>query len=99
MKATTDTEVLVEQSVDQAVDNLLDSVNMKNIVLYNDEVNTFEWVINCLIKYCEHQAAQAEQCALIVHTKGKCAVKNGTREKLKPILDALIENGLMAKIE
>lgn len=99
MRATTDTEVLIGEDVDQKVDELLDSVNMKNIVLYNDDVNTFEWVIECLIKYCKHAPAQAEQCALIVHTKGKCAVKNGTRETLKPILDALIENGLMAKIE
>ena len=66
----------------------------KSIVLYNDDHNTFDHVISCLVQYCGHTDSQAEQCALIVHTKGKCSVKNGGLEELKPIHEALLENGL-----
>ncbi|MDI1235388.1 MAG: ATP-dependent Clp protease adaptor ClpS [bacterium] len=69
------------------------------IVLYNDDVNTFDHVIDCLMKYCKHDAQQAEQCALLVHTKGKCAVKSGDYSFLQPLCDALCENGLSAQIE
>jgi ATP-dependent Clp protease adaptor protein ClpS len=69
------------------------------VILYNDDVNTFEWVIDCLIKYCKHEALQAEQCAWIVHTKGKCLVKSGDFETLEPICTALCDNGLSATIE
>ena len=56
-----------------------------NIILFNDDVNTFEWVIECLTKYCGHDYIQAEQCATLVHYTGKCAVKQGPINKLKPI--------------
>jgi len=69
------------------------------IVLYNDDVNTFEHVIEMLIVYCDHQPEQAEQCAYIVHHNGKCSVKNGEYEKLVPICSALLEQGLSAQIE
>ena len=69
------------------------------IVLYNDDVNTFDHVINCLVKYCKHTSEQAEQCSLIVHYKGKCVVKHGSEIKLKPICDALCRKGLSAIIE
>jgi ATP-dependent Clp protease adaptor protein ClpS len=69
------------------------------IVLYNDDVNTFDHVIDCLMKYCKHDAQQAEQCALLVHTKGKCAVKSGDYSTLQPLCEALCENGLSAQIE
>ena len=71
----------------------------KSIVVYNDDVNTFDHVILCFIKYCEHDIVQAEQCTHIIHNNGKCAVKNGTYNKLKPICEALLENGLTAKIQ
>ena len=71
----------------------------KNIVVYNDDVNTFEHVILCLIKYCRHSLEQAEQCTHIIHNNGKCAVKSGNFNKLKPIYEALLENGILAKIE
>jgi ATP-dependent Clp protease adaptor protein ClpS len=70
-----------------------------SIILYNDDVNTFEHVIDSLIEYCEHQPEQAEQCAYIVHYNGKCQVKNGEYEKLLPICSALLDRGLSAKIE
>lgn len=69
------------------------------LVLYNDDVNTFEHVINCLIKYCQHDVYQAEQCAWIVHTKGKCIVKSGEYSSLEPICTALSDQGLSAQIE
>lgn len=69
------------------------------IILYNDDVNTFDHVIHCLIKYCKHNDEQAEQCAMIVHYKGKCQVKNGAEIELKPICKALLDKGLSAVIE
>lgn len=69
------------------------------IVLYNDEVNTFDHVIDCLVKYCKHSPEQAEQCSLIVHYKGKCPVKQGGADELQPVCDALCRKGLSALIE
>jgi len=69
------------------------------LVLYNDDHNTFEHVINCLVKYCDHDIYQAEQCAWIVHTKGKCAIKSGEYSSLEPICTALSDQGLSAQIE
>lgn len=82
-------EVLVETLTD----------NSKSIVLYNDSHNTFDWVINSLISVCEHHPEQAAQCSFIVHYKGKCSVKEGSMDKLKPMKEALIDRGLNATIE
>ena len=68
------------------------------IILYNDDVNTFEHVIECLIAICDHNALQAEQCAYLVHYTGKCAVKSGTLEDLVPRCSALLEEGLSAEV-
>ena len=68
------------------------------IVLHNDDVNTFDHVIETLIRVCKHDALQAEQCALLVHYKGKCTVKTGTIEELKPQCLALLDAGLSAEI-
>ena len=88
----TDTEVLLE------LDIITKEEKEKNIVLFNDDVNTFEWVIECLTKYCGHDFIQAEQCATLVHYKGKCIVKSGSIDKLKPICEVLLEKGLSAEI-
>lgn len=69
------------------------------IVLYNDDVNTFDHVIDCLIKYCKHSPEQAEQCAILVHFKGKCPVKQGSSEELAPICESLCQHMLSAKME
>ena len=69
------------------------------IVVWNDEVNTFDWVIETLIKVCGHTEEQAEQCAMLIHTQGKYAVKNGTFDDLKPQCDAITERGISATIE
>ena len=68
------------------------------IILYNDDVNTFDHVINTLVAYCDHTYEQAEQCAYIVHYSGKCVVKTGSYEELEPICQKLLEAQLSAEI-
>jgi len=69
------------------------------IVLFNDDVNTFDHVINTLIKVCQHDSIQAEQCAMLVHYKGKCTVKTGPYKELEPKCTALLDAGLSAEIQ
>ena len=69
------------------------------IVLFNDDVHSFDFVIEALMDVCGHELLQAEQCTVIVHYKGKCAVKNGTWEELEPMCTALLERGLTAEIQ
>ncbi len=68
------------------------------IILYNDDVNTFDHVINTLVAYCDHTLEQAEQCTYIVHHTGKCAVKSGSYDELEPICIKLLEAQLSAEI-
>jgi ATP-dependent Clp protease adaptor protein ClpS len=68
------------------------------LVLFNDEVNTFDWVIVSLIEVCDHTLEQAEQCAIITHYKGKCGVKSGSYEELEPKCLSLLHRGLSAEI-
>jgi ATP-dependent Clp protease adaptor protein ClpS len=68
------------------------------IVVYNDDVNTFDHVIDTLMRVCEHTPEQAEQCSLIVHYNGKCTVKTGPLDKLKPQCTSLLQAGLSAEI-
>ena len=75
------------------------TVSQHCLVLYNDDVNTFDHVINCLIRICSHELIQAEQCAWRVHHKGRCKVKNGSVKALRAMCEALLENGLTAQIE
>lgn len=81
------------------LDVLVDEDSGVQIILYNDDVNTFDHVIHCLIKYCKHSPEQAEQCSMIVHYKGKCTVKHGSYTDLKPICQSLCDKGLSAVIE
>lgn len=69
------------------------------LVVWNDEVNTFEWVIETLIDICGHSYEQAEQCSYIIHYHGKYAVKNGSYDDLKPLCDAITERGIGATVE
>jgi ATP-dependent Clp protease adaptor protein ClpS len=71
----------------------------KQLVLYNDDFNTFEFVTESIIKICKHDPIQAEQCTYLVHYKGKCSVKKGSYETLEPMCTALLERGLTAQIE
>jgi ATP-dependent Clp protease adaptor protein ClpS len=83
----------------QEQNSKLDLVEINNeIVLYNDDVNTFDHVIDTLIMVCNHSAEQAEQCAILVHYKGKCTVKTGSFDELKPQCSQLLEAGLSAEI-
>jgi ATP-dependent Clp protease adaptor protein ClpS len=70
-----------------------------NLIVWNDEVNTFEWVIETLIKVCRHSHEQAEQCSYIIHFHGKYAVKKGTYEELKPMCDSITDRGINATVE
>ena len=83
----------------QVETDVLESVGVNNeIVLFNDDVNTFGHVIDTLIRVCNHDELQAEQCALLVHYKGKCTVKTGSFDELKPQCSQLLEAGLSAEI-
>ncbi|MFD0837100.1 ATP-dependent Clp protease adaptor ClpS [Mariniflexile aquimaris] len=84
----TSIETLLEEEV----------LTQNEIVLFNDDVNTFDHVIDTLIYACEHTAEQAEQCALLVHYKGKCTVKTGEYDDLKPRCTMLLNAGLSAEI-
>jgi ATP-dependent Clp protease adaptor protein ClpS len=70
----------------------------RQIVLFNDEVNSFDWVISCLMDICEHSSEQAEQCAVLTHYKGKCSVKSGSYSELEPQCTSLLERGLSVEI-
>ena len=70
-----------------------------DLLLFNDDVNTFDFVIETLIELCDHEPLQAEQCALVTHLKGKCAVKSGTYKELEPICIAMHDRGLSAEIQ
>ena len=85
--------------LEEEIISLEDLIGTYNIVLYNDDVNTFDWVIDSLVELCDHSPEQAEQCALLVHYKGKCQVKSGSYNDLKPICEALLDRGLSAKLE
>jgi ATP-dependent Clp protease adaptor protein ClpS len=81
------------------VDVLTDLEKPYQIIVWNDEVNTFEWVIITLMEVCGHTEEQAEQCALLIHTQGKYAVKNGSFKELKPKCEAITDRGIGATIE
>lgn len=83
----------------QIATDVLEAVGINNeIILFNDDVNTFDHVIETLIRVCKHDELQAEQCALLVHFKGKCTVKTGSLDELKPQCSSLLEAGLSAEI-
>lgn len=69
------------------------------IIVWNDDVNSFDWVIETLMAVCGHSREQAEQCAMIIHHSGKYAVKEGDFEKLRPMCEAIIDRGINATIE
>ena len=80
-------------------DVLTEATSDFQLVVWNDEVNTFDWVIETLIEVCGHTPEQAEQCALFIHTKGKYAVKNGEYDTLKPMCNSITERGINATVE
>ena len=95
--ATTKTSFETDNELD--VDLLTDHEDPCHLIVWNDDVNTFEWVIETLIEVCGHTPEQAEQCSYLIHYKGKCAVKHGEYDELKPMCDAITERGIGATVE
>jgi len=76
----------------------LDTTDLRELVVFNDDFNTFDHVIQTLIKVCKHTPEQAEQCTWLIHYKGKCAVRSGALEELDPMKQGICEAGIDAKI-
>ena len=93
MNFDTSTETLEDISI---AEQLVDS---PQLVIFNDDVNTFDHVIDTLISVCKHSPEQAEQCTMLVHYKGKCTVKEGDFEKLKPMCESILDKGIQANIQ
>lgn len=89
------TETIEEQEVDL----LTDLEKKYQIIVWNDDINTFEWVIETLMEICGHSEEQAEQCALLIHTQGKYAVQHGEYNSLKPKVEAILDRGISATLE
>lgn len=87
-------DILIEEDIDDS-----DTGEPAKLLVYNDDHNTFDWVIQCFIEVLNHTPEQSEQLALIIHFKGKATVKSGSFKELKPKKDALIDRGLSAVIE
>jgi len=87
-----------QRKIQEELNLLEQEENLHEIVLFNDDVNTFDYVIEMLMEVCEHTSNQAEQCSIIVHNKGKCTVKTGGYKELKPRCSKLLEAGLSAEL-
>jgi len=87
-----------KEETQEKVDVLEKEVNQHEIVLHNDDVNTFDFVIDSLMDVCEHTLEQAEQCTMLVHYKGKCTVKTGEFKELEPRCSKLLQLGLSAEL-
>lgn len=88
-----------EEEIDVLIEDLVDSGMVARLIVYNDEVNTFDWVIKCFMEICKHTEEQAEQLSYIIHFKGKATVKTGPKSELQPMKEALVDRGLSAVIE
>lgn len=88
-----------EKLIEELLVEVLEGVTSgATLILYNDDVNTFDHVIDCLVRICKHEELQAEQCAFLVHYKGKCDVKHGEKGDLMAMCQALLDEGLSATI-
>lgn len=87
-----------KEKIQEEVDVLEQEINQHEIVLFNDDVNTFDFVIDSLISVCDHTTEQAEQCTWLVHYKGKCTVKTGELKDLEPRCSKLLQLGLSAEL-
>ena len=87
-----------EEELNVAVETVSDE-EINDLIVYNDDVNTFDHVINTLIRVCKHNPEQAEQCTLLIHYKGKCAVKKGSFLELIPYRQGIVDAGINAEIE
>ncbi len=87
-----------QPDVDVAVLDEVVETDVHSLIVFNDEVNTFDHVINTLMEVCEHTPEQAEQCTIIIHYKGKCSVKNGSWEELVPLRNEICRRGISAEV-
>jgi ATP-dependent Clp protease adaptor protein ClpS len=87
-----------EVEIEEETVEVLGINDEKTLLLINDEYNSFDHVIDCLIKYCKHSLEQAEQCAILTHYKGKCEIKRGTISQLQDVYFALLDCGLSVKM-
>lgn len=92
-------EINPEVDVLEAIENEVDSSEIAQLIVYNDDHNSFDWVISTFVEVLGHSAEQSEQLALIIHLKGRAIVKTASYEELKPLKESLIERGLSAEIE
>jgi ATP-dependent Clp protease adaptor protein ClpS len=76
----------------------VETTDLMDLVVFNDDVNTFDHVIATLIRVCKHTPEQAEQCTYLIHHTGKCVVKSGSFEYLKPFREGICEAGIDARI-
>jgi ATP-dependent Clp protease adaptor protein ClpS len=86
-----------EETEVDVLDEVIET-DVHNLVVFNDDVNTFEHVIETLIDVCKHTPEQAEQCTLLIHYKGKCTVKNGSWEELVPMRNEICRRGISAEV-
>jgi ATP-dependent Clp protease adaptor protein ClpS len=86
-----------EESFSEALKDSVEQLN--ELIVYNDDFNTFDWVIQCFMDICNHSFEQSEQLSLIIHFKGKAVVKTDVLDVLQPMKDALVDRGLSAVIE
>ncbi|MBK8346880.1 MAG: ATP-dependent Clp protease adaptor ClpS [Saprospiraceae bacterium] len=93
------TGIKYDEQDDVLVEDDISIGDRSQLVVYNDDFNTFDWVIKCFMEVCNHTQEQSEQLSILVHFKGKATVKTGTLSVLKPMKDALVERGLSAVIE
>lgn len=89
--------ILIKEA--EKIQTVVDVGEPVNLIVWNDEVNTFDWVIKTLIDICGHTTDQAEQCAWIIHHKGKYAVKRGSKKKINPMREAIVDRGIGATVE
>lgn len=90
------TDFDIEEEVKQGED--IGQESLRDLMVYNDDFNTFEHVIKTLVKVCKHDIHQAEQCTFLIHYKGKCSVKKGMYEELKPMREGITSAGIKASI-
>jgi len=94
MKMSTDFDIQEEVEVSEDIGE----ESFRDLIVYNDDFNTFDHVISTLVKVCKHDVHQAEQCTFLIHYKGKCAVKKGMYEELKPMKEGITTAGIKAAI-
>ena len=87
------------ETEEAVLEEVIDSGEIAELIVYNDDHNTFDWVIRCFVEILQHSAEQAEQLSLIVHYKGKATVKTAPLSVLRPLRNALVDRGLSAVIE